>query len=148
MTDKKIITNIDHVHVEVLDQNTGEITTVKPDLVQVVSERKFHTTFTNPVCKDGEVNSGEYIVDDTGHFDLETLYKRSISQGVIPFRPYESEYDADTPLENLDPVIPPEGALEPSNSSSASSSEVPSGVNEPSSTTVEPVVSPDATQTV
>lgn len=94
-----------HSEVETIDKN-GEISTIKPEVVQVLPQSvPYKTTLDGHSSGKGddEVNNGPYLFDDTGHVDLETLYKRSISQGVIPLRNYEFELEADTPLENIDP---------------------------------------------
>lgn len=96
--------------VEVVDVDTGEVKVVIPDLVQAVVNIPYKTPLDGHSSGkgDSEVNSGEYLVDNTGHVDLETLYKRSLSQGVIPFKSFDSEISADAPLEDFEDEPLPE----------------------------------------
>lgn len=96
--------------VEVVDVDTGEVREVTPDLVQCVTRIPYKTSLDGHSSGKGdeEVNNGEYLVDDTGYVDLETLFKRSIAQGVIPIKSFESEIPADAPLESFDPEPLPE----------------------------------------
>lgn len=94
-----------HSDVEIVDKN-GEISTIKPEVVQILPQSIPYKTSLDGHSSgkdDSEVNNGPYLFDDTGHVDLEILYKRSLQQGVIPLRNYEFELDADTPLEDIDP---------------------------------------------
>lgn len=96
--------------VEILDVDTGEVKEVTPDLVQAVAVIPYKTSLDGHSSGKGddEVNKGEYLVDNTGYVDLETLYKRSISQGVIPLKHYQAEMPDDAPLDSFDPEPLPE----------------------------------------
>lgn len=96
--------------VEVLDVDTGEVKEVTPDLVQCITEIPYKTSLDchSSGKGDDEVNKGEYLVDNTGYVDLETLFKRSVAQGVIPLKAFEAEVPSDAPLESFDPEPLPE----------------------------------------
>lgn len=91
--------------VEVVDVDTGEVREVTPDLVQCVSLSPYKTSLDGHSSGKGddEVNNGEYLVDNTGYIDLETLFKRSLAQGVIPLKAFDAEFSGDAPLDTLDP---------------------------------------------
>lgn len=96
--------------VDIVDVDTGEVREVSPDLVQCVSVSPYKTSLDGHSSGkgDGEVNKGEYLVDNTGYVDLETLFKRSMAQGVIPLKAYDAEFPSDAPLESFDPEPLPE----------------------------------------
>lgn len=78
---------------EMLNALTGElfdVTKVQP--VTVVESIKFRTNYTdNTVDNDAEINSGEYIIDDSQYIDFKKLLQRSAQcsknphQGVADF---------------------------------------------------------------
>lgn len=96
--------------VDIVDVDTGEVREVSPDLVQCVSVSPYKTSLDGHSSGKGddEVNKGEYLVDNTGYVDLETLFKRSMAQGVIPLKAYDAEVPSDAPLDSFDPEPLPE----------------------------------------
>ena len=118
------MSEIDLITVDKVDLETGEVSTVAAQPVQVVKRIPYRTSLDASPSPSGddEVNNGPYLVDETGYMPLEQLYRRSLQQGVIPFEAYTGDYDIgdDTDIDGFDEPEAPE----PTHSEGASSSEV------------------------
>lgn len=79
MTDiKNSISLAEPVALEVVDRSTGEIISYNAIPVVTVGEQKFKTNYTdNSVTNDAEINSGEYVIDDSEYIDYKKLLLRS-----------------------------------------------------------------------
>lgn len=95
--------------IEMSDEVTGEFYPVKEsiawaeevknadlvDLSQAVLAVKFKANYQAHSDGIGEVNKGEYLVDDTGYCSLADILKRCLRQGINPIQNVDGEYTED-----------------------------------------------------
>lgn len=90
--------------IEMTDEVTGESYPVKEsfawaDVKDVDLSKaeavKFKANYQAHSDGIGEVNKGEYLVDDTGYCSLVDILKRCLRQGINPVQPVQGDYTED-----------------------------------------------------